>query len=107
MAQLVGEILFTGSLQNLSAYKMRGTDKIVLRKKGGPSRKQVKHSPKFERTRMNNTEFGGRAKAAQHIKRILHPLMFLADYNITGPLNALLQPIQKMDTESDLGKRHI
>jgi hypothetical protein len=86
---------------------MRGTDKIVLRRKGGPSRKQVKHSPKFVNTRRNNMEFGGRAKAAQHIKHILHPLTFLADYNITGPLNALLRPIQKMDTQSEWGQRHI
>jgi len=107
MAQLIGEVLFTGSLENLSAYKMRGTDKIVLRRKGGPTRKQVKHSPKFVNTRQNNAEFGGRAKAAQHIKRILYPLMFLADYNITGPLNALLQPIQKLDTENQRGQRHI
>lgn len=107
MAQLIGDILFTGSLQKLSAYKMRGSDKIIIRKKGGPTKKQIKHSPHFDLTRRNNKEFGGRAKAAQHIKRILHPLLFLADYNITGPLNALLQPIQQMDTGSDWGKRNI
>jgi hypothetical protein len=107
MAQLIGTIQFTGSLQNLSAYKMRGTDKIIIRKKGGPSKKQIKHSPHFDLTRRNNKEFGGRANAAAHIKRILYPLLFLADYNITGPLNALLQPIQKMDTDSEWGKRHI
>jgi hypothetical protein len=107
MAQLIGEILFTGSMQNLSAYKMRGSDKIILRKKGGPSKKQIKHSPRFDLTRRNNREFGGRAQAAAHIKRILQPLLFLADYNITGPLNALLKPIQKMDTGSEWGKRNI
>ncbi|WP_205509710.1 hypothetical protein [Longitalea arenae] len=107
MALLDGTIQITGSLQNLSFYKMRGTNKIVVRKKGGPSRKQVKHSSAFANTRRNNNEFGGRAKAVRHIKDILSPLLFLADYNITGPLNALLKPIQEMDHESDLGKRHI
>jgi hypothetical protein len=107
MAQLIGNIQFTGSLQDISAYKMRGSDKIILRKKGGPTKKQIKDSPRFDLTRRNNKEFGGRAKAAQHIKHILHPLLFLADYNITGPLNALLQPIQKMDTSSEWGTRNI
>jgi hypothetical protein len=107
MAQLIGNVLFTGSIENLSAYKMRGSDKIIIRKKGGPTKKQIKHSPKFDLTRRNNKEFGGRAKAATLIKRILHPLMFLADYNITGPLNALLQPIQQMDTHNEKGKRNI
>jgi hypothetical protein len=107
MAKLDGTIQFTGSLQNLSFYKMRGSDKIIVRKKGGPSRKQVKHSPNFENTRHNNSEFGGRALAAATIKSFLYPLLFLADYNIVGPLNALLCAIQKMDTENTRGKRHV
>lgn len=107
MPQLIGEILFTGTLDNLSAYKMRGSDKIILRKKGGPSKNQIKHSPRFDLTRRNNKEFSGRATAAAQIKRILHPMLFLADYNIIGPLNALLKPIQKMDTLSEWGKRNI
>ncbi len=107
MAKLDGTIQFTGSLQNLSAYKMRGSDKIILRKKGGPTKKQVKHSPNFELTRRNNMEFGGRSLSASCIKSVLHPLLFLADHNITAPLNALLRVIQKLDTESDYGKRHI
>jgi hypothetical protein len=107
MAKLEGTFQFTGSMQNLSAYKMQGSDKIILRKKGGPSRKQVKYSPNFKNTRRNNKEFGGRALTAAWIKRNLHSILFLADYNITGPLNALLQPIQKMDTESEWGMRHV
>lgn len=107
MAKLEGNILFTGTLNNLSAYKMRGSDKIILRRKGGPTKKQVKHSPNFENTRRNNKEFGGRAMAAACIKHCLHPFGFLADHNITAPLNALLRAIQKMDTTSGWGKRHV
>jgi hypothetical protein len=107
MAKLEGNIQFTGSLENLSFYKMRGCDKIVVRKKGGPSRKQVKQSPRFELTRRNNKEFGGRVQVVRYTRRMLHPLLFLADYNFTGPLNALLQPIQKMDTTTERGKRSI
>ncbi|HUP12417.1 MAG TPA: hypothetical protein VM187_09405 [Niastella sp.] len=107
MAKLEGTIQLTGSIQNMSFYKMRGSDKIIVRKKGGPSKKQVKNARNFENTRRNNMEFGGRALAAATIKGYLHPLLFLADYNIVGPLNALLRPIQKMDTTSGWGKRHV
>ena len=107
MAKLEGNIQITGSLNNLSFYKMRGSDKIIVRRKGGPSSKEVKRSPKFENTRRNNREFGGRAIAARFIKQVLNPLHFLTDYNITGPLNALLKPIQKMDTTNEWGKRNI
>jgi len=86
---------------------MRGSDKIILRKKGGPSKKQIKHSPTFDITRRNNREFGGRSKLAAHIMNLLFPLRSLADYNITGPLNALLKPIQQMDTENEMGQRNV
>ena len=107
MAQLIGNIQITGSLDNLSFYKMRGSDKIIVRRKGGPTRKQVKKSPKFENTRRNNKEFGGRSQAVSYIKDALWPLLFLVDYNIVGPLNALLKPIQQLDTTCDFGKRNI
>ena len=107
MAQLIGNIQITGSLSNLSFYKMRGSDKIIVRKKGGPTRKQVKKSPKFENTRRNNREFGGRSQAVAYIKEALWPMLFLADYNIVGPLNALLKPIQLLDITSGWGKRNI
>src|SRR5262245_47359014 len=107
MAQLIGNIQIIGSLSNLSFYKMRGSDKIIVRKKGGPTRKQVKKSPKFENTRRNNKEFGGRSTATAYIKDVLWPLLFLADYNIVGPINALLKPIQEMDKTSVSGKRNI
>ena len=107
MAKLEGNLQITGSLDKLSFYKMRGSDKIIVRRKGGPSSKQVKQSPKFENTRRNNREFGGRAAATAYIKNVLNPLRFLADYNITEPLNALLKPIQKMDTSNHWGQRDI
>ena len=103
MAKLEGNIQITGSLDSLSFYKMRGSDKIIVRRKGGPSSKDVQQSPIFENTRRNNREFGGRAAATAFIKRVLNPLAFLADYNFTGPLNALIKPIQKLDTSSDWG----
>jgi hypothetical protein len=107
MAQLIGNIQITGSLSNLSFYKMQGSDKIIVRKKGGPTKKQVKNSPQFEHTRLNNKEFGGRSRAAKQISSSLFPLRYLADYNITGPINALLKPIQELDTISEKGKRNI
>lgn len=107
MAKLEGNIQITGSLDNLSFYKRRGSDKIIVRRKGGPSSDKVREHPNFENTRRNNREFAGRAKATGLIKRALNPLTFLADYNITGPLNALLKPIQKIDTSSDWGQRSI
>jgi hypothetical protein len=107
MAQMTQGFAFTGSISNLSAYKMRGSDKIILRSKGGPSKKKIKTSPSFANTRRHNSEFGGRATATKWIRRAIHPILSLADFNIAGPLNALVKPIQEMDTASELGMRSI
>jgi hypothetical protein len=107
MAKLASDIQFTGSLGNLSAYKMRGVDKIILRRKGGPTPASIKTKPAFDLVRRNNAEFSGRATASRWIMGMMWPQKALADYNIAGPLNALIKPIQELDQESILGQRHI
>jgi hypothetical protein len=107
MAKLSSHITFTGSLENLSAYRMRGVDGIILRKKGGPSAKAVKTSASFDNVRRNNSEFSGRGKAARFIMNMMAPVKSLADYNIAGPLNALLRHVQEGDRKSEWGSRSI
>src|SRR5258705_1980837 len=82
-------------------------DTIIIRFKGGPSKRMIKSKPSFDLTRRYNKEFGGRSTASMCIRRALRPLKPLSDYNISGPLNATLKPIQEMDTVSEWGKRNI
>lgn len=107
MAKLETPLAFTGSLGNISAYRMRGSDRIILRRHGGASKKKIKTSPAFANVRRNNQEFGGVTTTSKWILRSLHPLKSLADYNLIGTLNALLKSIQKRDTESKWGQRHV
>ena len=107
MAKLKGDILFTGSLGNVTAYKRRDSDAVIIRQKGGPTKKQIKTSHSFDIVRRNNAEFGGRSTAVKWIRRVLWPQKAMADYNFTALLNSLLKPIQEMDTVSGYGKRNI
>ena len=107
MAQMQSGFAFTGTIGNLSAYKMKGSDKIILRTKGGATKKRIKTDSAFAMTRRINSEFGGRSTAAKWVIRMLSVLRPLADYNFIGPLNAMIKPIQVMDTVSELGKRNI
>lgn len=106
MGKLV-DFKFTGSVGGLTAYEMRGSDKIIVRQKGGPSKKRIKKDPQFENTRRNISEFGGRSTAAGWIMRMLLFQKALGDYNIAGPLNAVLKPIQVLDTTGAWGKRAV
>jgi hypothetical protein len=100
MAILNNKLLdITGSLGVLSLYKRKDSDKIIARTKGGPTRKQIQKSPKFERTRLNNDEFGDAAKGGCEIRRAIFQIRHLADYNFTPTLNSLCRSIQKLGTE--------
>src|SRR5205085_685492 len=107
MAQMDSGFNFTGPLGNVSAYRMKGVDKVILRSKGGPTKERIKSDPRFRVTRLNNSEFGGRSKASKLIRRMFWPLQSVADFNLAGPLTALAKAIQAMDSISELGKRSI
>lgn len=107
MGQLQSNFDFTGKLGNISAYKRRDSDKIILRTKGGPTWNQMKTHPNFKRARQNSSEFGGRSTASKWVRRMLDPLPSVSDYNISGPLTAIIKPIQALDTDHDPGERDI
>jgi hypothetical protein len=107
MAEMTPGFMFTGSLSNLSAYKRRDSNKVILRTKGGASKEKIKHLPSFEKTRKINSEFGGRSTACKWIRLALWPQLALADYNIAGPLNALLKPVQELDKGNEPGRRSV
>ena len=95
MAKQQSGLGFTGSLHNISTYKRRDMDTIIIRLKGGPSKRMIKSNPSFELKRRINKEFGGRSTASKWIMRILYPLKPLSDYNISGPLNSALKPVYR------------
>jgi hypothetical protein len=101
------ELQFTGSLGDLSFYRMRGTDKIVVRRKGGASKETIKKSPKFALPRLYMSEFGGCSTMGKEVRFMMHPMRALADYNFSGFINKSLKLIQKQDATSKLGQRAI
>jgi len=74
MANVDPDIKITGSMQNISFYKIRGSEQTYSRRKGGPTAEQIKNDPQFEVTRKNNKEFGGRSAAARAVANPLSKL---------------------------------
>jgi len=107
MAKLSAPLQFTGSLGGLSAYTMKGSDAIILRTKGGPTKKQVQRMPENSLMRLNNKEWSACVITGTSIRKALHGLQHLADYNISGPLNGLAKAIQKLDTSQTCGQRAV
>jgi hypothetical protein len=106
MAFLEG-LKFTGKLGELSAYRMRGCSKIVVRRKGGPTADQIKKSPNFTNTRYTMSEFGGCSRMGKHVRYALHPLKALSDNNFGSDINSVMRKVQLQDKTSLWGRRNI
>ncbi len=105
MGKLLTPFQFTGNFTGLSFYKMKGHDKIIIRRGKGPTKKQIMRSPSMKRTRKHIAEFSMRAHVAGLINRRLP--QGLAGRNMVGPLNSILRQIQLQDTVNPLGEREI
>jgi hypothetical protein len=107
MARLSGSFQFIGSLDGFSAYREEGSDKIIVRSKGGPSKEQIKNHPNLERTRENYGEFDGCSKAGKQVRMACHPLMHLGDRYVSGRLTGFMKQIQLADTIGRRGERSV
>ena len=97
----------TGSLANVSMYKLHGGEQVVVRMKGGPSKDHIKKWPQFEKLRKNNSEWTGCTRMASEIRCSFSAMNRLEDYPVTGALNAICKQIQKLDTEYEPGSRSV
>jgi hypothetical protein len=97
----------TGGLGDMSAYRMKGVSKIVVRRKGGAKRDKIMNDPAFEMPRRYMTEFGACSTMGKTVRRMMGSQRNLANYNFSGPINALLKVVQKQDKVNDPGKRNI
>ncbi|HEY1113933.1 MAG TPA: hypothetical protein VGE66_10235, partial [Chitinophagaceae bacterium] len=107
MARLRGPIQFTGSLGDVVAYTVDGSDAIFLRGKTGPTSKQFKTADSYELPRRNSTEFGGCGRAAGLVMDAFHPLRPLPLHGTSGKLTGLLKRVQVAERRDELGRRSI
>ena len=107
MAIVKGFMQITGSIKGVSFYTRRGSDKVIMRTKGGATKNQIETSPKFEKTRRQMKQFGGAAKFGSLSRYAFGGLHRLADYNLTPVLIKMGNKLMKLDTTSEFGKRNL
>ena len=107
MAIIKGAFQLTGSIKGVSFYTQTGSDKVIMRTKGGATKQQIANSPKFAKLRLQQTEWSGCAKCASMIRFSFGGLHRLADYNLTPVLSGFVKNIQKCDTTHENGQRSI
>jgi hypothetical protein len=107
MAIIRGPLQFTGTVGDMTAYRLKGSDKVILRQKAGPSLHRMKHHPAFENTRRNNEEWKPVVMAASQVRYAMQDIRHIKDYNSSGLLHKLCKVIQGMDTTGEKGKRQV
>ena len=107
MARVKGLLQVTGSMKGVSMYTMRGSDEVIIRTKGGPSKQTIKTSESCKTLRENGREWSGCTKAASSLRRGLEVITRLADYNTMGGMNALCKKIQNLDVTHPKGQRNV
>lgn len=107
MAIVKGPFQLSGSMSTVSFYTRRGSDKVIMRSKGGVSGDKLKRLPQFEGVRNQQKEWSGVTKLASGVRYAFGGLHRLADYNLTSVLNGLANKMQKTDNTSEKGKRPV
>jgi len=106
MAEASGGIQkITGTIDGVTYYNIMGSDKVYVRKAGGPSKNMIKKAPQFEKLRRNNNEWAGCTKMGSMMRLALGNIIDLADYPIIGAMNGIGKQIQQSSNEEEHGKR--
>ncbi len=107
MAIIKGAIQMNGGIKGVSFYSLKGSDKVFMRTKGGPTKHQMATSPTYGEVRKLQKEFGGCAKFGSLARMSFGGLHSLADYNMTPVLNGIGKSLMKLDTTSEKGRRSL
>lgn len=106
MARQLSVLKVDGSLGELSFYQ--SVHGLIVRRKGGPSAKQIKTSPKMVRVREHNAEFGHCAEAGKSLRLSLHPLLkVVKDHQLVWRVTQLMYGLKKQDTKNVRGERDV
>ena len=107
MAIVKGILKISGSVEGFTFYTRRGSDKVIMRTKGGVKKNIIATSPKFANSRKQQQEFAGCAKFGSLSRFAFGGLHRLADYNLTPVLIGIGRNLMKLDSISDKGQRNL
>jgi hypothetical protein len=106
MAKFEGIFEINGTIQGMTFFKSK--DGLLIRKKGGVSKKRIKTDPAFQRTRENGEEFGHCAKMGQLMRKAVSGLISLAkDFRVSSRVAQTMSAVKNQDLTSVRGSRKV
>ena len=107
MAIVNGFLQMTGSIKGMSFYTPVGSDKVIMRTKGGATKYTIQNGENFAKLRLHQIEWQGCVKFGQSMKDGIGDTYRLADFNLTPVWNGMGRKILKLDTVSPVGQRFL
>ena len=107
MAIVKGFLQMTGSIKGVSFYTRVGSDKVIMRTKGGPKKYTIQHGKNFAKFRLHQIEWSGCIQFSQSVRFALGNTNHLADFNLSAVFNGMGRKILKLDTVNEIGKRKL
>lgn len=107
MAIVKGFLQATGSINGVSFYTNVGSDKVIMRTKGGASKKRIATGPEFENLRRHQVEWAGCVEFARAVRGAVGPLYRLADMNLSPVWTGMGKKLIKLDVKSVIGQRGV
>ena len=105
MSIIKGPFKFTGSMAGYSYYTVSGSDKVIVRFKGGPKPEKMKTHKRFAKVRLHQQEFAGAKKFSDSIRFGLGETYHLHDMNVFAKWCGMGKSIIGMGAETALGRR--
>jgi len=107
MAIIKGALQMTGGIKGVSFYTTTGSDKVIMRTKGGPKARRMKTGDEFANVRKHQTEWAGSVKFARSVGDALGEIYRLADYNVWSVLCGMGKNLMSLDTAHPAGQRNV
>ncbi len=106
MAKQTGIIKLKGTIDGIIFYKLNGID--IARRQSGFTKEAIKNSPRMDRVRDNNSEFGDTSSVKKIFKDSLRPFFGnQKDGTLHSRMMSLFMQIKDCDGTSDRGKRRV
>jgi len=107
MAIVKGFLQMTGSIKGVSFYTAVGSDKVIMRTKGGPKKYTIQHGKNFAKLRQHQIEWSGCVQFAQSVRNAIGETYRLKDINLSPVMSGIGKKMIKLDTVNEVGKRQL
>jgi len=107
MAKVNGIFQPSGTIQGVSFYNAFGSDKIIMRKKGGPKKERMATGKEFEKVRKHQDEWGGCVLFARNVRGAVGDLYPLSDHNLSSVWTGMGKKLMALDIVNETGVRAV